>query len=64
MGDSELIALMAWTWVRHGGDADGLDSCVGKLRAAVLEETKRISDDQKEPEHGNRKTRTQPWLPL
>ena len=38
MTDEELIAEVARVWVDGGGDAEGIDWCYSKLKAAVQNE--------------------------
>lgn len=50
MTDDELIAEVARVWVNGGGDADGLDWCHQKLKAAVNMEIWNRSTQERERE--------------
>lgn len=47
MTDEQLVAELARVWVDGGGDADGLDWCHQKLKAAVNAEieNRKIKED-------------------
>ncbi len=35
MSDEKLVRLVAELWVDHGGDAEGFDWCIRKIRDAI-----------------------------
>lgn len=37
MDEKDLISLMAFTWLNHGGDAEGFEYSYGRILARIKE---------------------------
>ena len=46
MSDEKLVQMVAELWVDHGGDAEGFDWCIRKIRDAIdrLIDEKEVAD--------------------
>jgi hypothetical protein len=44
MGEEQLIEAVARLWVENGGDAEGIDWCVSKIKSKI--EELKTEDDQ------------------